>query len=114
MRAGFNVVQAQSGLRLISYLHVDRPDVILLSAEIDASVGPILKTYADSAGVVYSYTDGDEPGVAWLLAGPAERSDLVLATLVLGEVNRAMKEVADADEARVLGVALAELAERAR
>jgi predicted homoserine dehydrogenase-like protein len=37
--------------------------VILLSAEIDASVGPILKTYADSAGVVYSYTDGDEPGV---------------------------------------------------
>src|SRR5690606_6445879 len=37
--------------------------VILLSAEVDASVGPILKTYADRAGVVYSYTDGDEPGV---------------------------------------------------
>ena len=36
---------------------------ILLGAEIDASVGPILKTYADRAGVVYSYTDGDEPGV---------------------------------------------------
>ena len=37
--------------------------VILLGAEIDATVGPILKTYADRAGVVYSYTDGDEPGV---------------------------------------------------
>jgi predicted homoserine dehydrogenase-like protein len=37
--------------------------VILMGAEIDASVGPILKTYADRAGVVYSYTDGDEPGV---------------------------------------------------
>ena len=37
--------------------------VILMSAEIDASVGPILKTYADRAGVTYSYTDGDEPGV---------------------------------------------------
>lgn len=36
---------------------------ILLGAEIDASVGPILKTYADRAGVVYTYTDGDEPGV---------------------------------------------------
>ena len=36
---------------------------ILLGAEIDATVGPILKTYADRAGVVYSYTDGDEPGV---------------------------------------------------
>ncbi len=38
--------------------------VILMGAEIDASVGPILKTYADRAGVIYSYTDGDEPGVA--------------------------------------------------
>ncbi|HET9863210.1 MAG TPA: hypothetical protein VFP37_07185 [Steroidobacteraceae bacterium] len=37
--------------------------VVLMSAEIDASVGPILKTYADRAGVTYSYTDGDEPGV---------------------------------------------------
>lgn len=37
--------------------------VILIGAEIDASVGPILKTYADRAGVVFSYTDGDEPGV---------------------------------------------------
>ena len=27
---GFMVSQAQSGLRLISYLHVDRPDVIVL------------------------------------------------------------------------------------
>jgi predicted homoserine dehydrogenase-like protein len=38
--------------------------VILMGAEVDATVGPILKTYADRAGVVYSYTDGDEPGVA--------------------------------------------------
>ncbi len=38
--------------------------VILLGAEVDASVGPILKSHADRAGVIYSYTDGDEPGVA--------------------------------------------------
>ena len=38
--------------------------VILINAEIDASVGPILKVHADRAGVVYTYTDGDEPGVA--------------------------------------------------
>lgn len=37
--------------------------VVLMGAEIDASVGPILKTYADKAGVIYTYTDGDEPGV---------------------------------------------------
>ena len=38
--------------------------VVMMGAEVDASVGPILKTYADSAGVVITYTDGDEPGVA--------------------------------------------------
>lgn len=38
--------------------------VVLVSAEVDASVGPILKVYADRAGVVVTYTDGDEPGVA--------------------------------------------------
>lgn len=38
--------------------------VVLMNAELDATVGPILKTYADSAGVVITNTDGDEPGVA--------------------------------------------------
>jgi predicted homoserine dehydrogenase-like protein len=38
--------------------------IILMNAEVDATVGPILKVYADRAGVIYTYTDGDEPGVA--------------------------------------------------
>ncbi len=38
--------------------------VILMNAEVDATIGPILKAYADRAGVIYTYTDGDEPGVA--------------------------------------------------
>ena len=38
--------------------------VVMMGAEIDSSVGPILKVYADRAGVVFTYTDGDEPGVA--------------------------------------------------
>ena len=38
--------------------------VVLMNAEADSSVGPILKVHADRAGVVYTYTDGDEPGVA--------------------------------------------------
>lgn len=37
--------------------------VVLMGAEVDASVGPILKVHADRAGVVVTYTDGDEPGV---------------------------------------------------
>ena len=38
--------------------------VVLMNAEVDATVGPILKQYADKAGVVITNTDGDEPGVA--------------------------------------------------
>lgn len=38
--------------------------VVLMNAEVDSTVGPILKVYADRNGVVYTYTDGDEPGVA--------------------------------------------------
>ncbi len=38
--------------------------VVLLNAVLDATLGPILKTYADRSNVVITYTDGDEPGVA--------------------------------------------------
>jgi predicted homoserine dehydrogenase-like protein len=37
--------------------------VVLMNAELDAAVGPILKVYADRAGVVYTNSDGDQPGV---------------------------------------------------
>ncbi len=38
--------------------------VVLMNAELDATIGPILKVYADRAGVVITNTEGDEPGVA--------------------------------------------------
>ena len=37
--------------------------VVLVNAELDATIGPILKQYADRAGVVITNADGDEPGV---------------------------------------------------
>ena len=37
---------------------------VVLNAEVDATVGPILNVYARRAGVVLTGTDGDEPGVA--------------------------------------------------
>jgi predicted homoserine dehydrogenase-like protein len=36
---------------------------IHMNAEMDGTLGPILKTYADKAGVIYSFSDGDQPGV---------------------------------------------------
>jgi predicted homoserine dehydrogenase-like protein len=37
--------------------------VILMNAELDATVGPLLKFFADRAGVVITNADGDQPGV---------------------------------------------------
>src|SRR5579871_873123 len=41
--------------------------VVLVNAELDSLIGPILKTKADEADVVITHTDGDEPGVALTL-----------------------------------------------
>jgi predicted homoserine dehydrogenase-like protein len=40
-----------------------RKHIILMNAELDGTVGPILKVKADRAGVVYTNVDGDQPGV---------------------------------------------------
>ena len=41
--------------------------VVIVNAELDSLIGPILKAKADAAGVVLTHTDGDEPGVAMTL-----------------------------------------------
>ncbi len=41
--------------------------VVLVNAELDSFIGPILKAKAEQAGVVVTHTDGDEPGVAMTL-----------------------------------------------
>ena len=40
-----------------------RKHVILMNAELDGTIGAILKVYADRAGVILSACDGDQPGV---------------------------------------------------
>ena len=41
----------------------NKKHVILMNAELDATLGPILKVYADRHGVVITNADGDQPGV---------------------------------------------------
>jgi predicted homoserine dehydrogenase-like protein len=36
---------------------------VTVNAEMDGTVGPIFKTHADKAGVIYTNSDGDQPGV---------------------------------------------------
>ncbi len=37
--------------------------VVTMNAELDGTVGPILKVHADRAGVIFTGADGDQPGV---------------------------------------------------
>ncbi len=37
--------------------------VVSMNAELDGTVGPILKRHADKAGVIFTGSDGDQPGV---------------------------------------------------
>ena len=38
-------------------------DVVLMNAELDGTIGPILQRYAEKYGVILSACEGDEPGV---------------------------------------------------
>jgi predicted homoserine dehydrogenase-like protein len=40
-----------------------KKDVVLMNAEIDATIGPILQTYAARNGTILSACEGDEPGI---------------------------------------------------
>lgn len=37
--------------------------IVSMNAEVDGTLGPIIKTYADKAGVIMTNADGDQPGV---------------------------------------------------
>ena len=50
---------AQVALKAIE----NRKHVITMNAELDGTVGAILKVYADRAGVIFTGADGDQPGV---------------------------------------------------
>jgi len=41
----------------------NKKHVVLMNAELDGTIGPILKVHADKAGVVITNADGDQPGV---------------------------------------------------
>jgi predicted homoserine dehydrogenase-like protein len=58
-------VEAAAGVVLDAFDHAKH--VVLVNAELDSLIGPILKAKADEAGVILTHTDGDEPGVAMTL-----------------------------------------------
>jgi predicted homoserine dehydrogenase-like protein len=51
------------GARVILEAFKHGKSVVLMNAEVDATIGPILQTYARQYGVTLSACDGDEPGL---------------------------------------------------
>ncbi len=51
------------GARVILDAFRHGKDVVLMNAEVDATIGPILQVYADRHGAILSACEGDEPGV---------------------------------------------------
>jgi predicted homoserine dehydrogenase-like protein len=50
------------GARIILDAFAHQKPVVLMNAEVDATIGPILRVYAKKAGQILSCCDGDEPG----------------------------------------------------
>ncbi|MFH7030270.1 MAG: NAD(P)H-dependent oxidoreductase [Heteroscytonema crispum UTEX LB 1556] len=51
------------GANIVLEALAHRKHVIMMNAELDGTIGPILKVHADKAGVILSACDGDQPGV---------------------------------------------------
>ncbi len=62
-----------------------RKHVVTMNAELDGTIGPILKSYADQAGVIFSASDGDQPGVEMNLYRQVR--SLGLTPLVMGNIK---------------------------
>lgn len=66
--AGLDVIIEATGsmsfaLEAVEGALESKKHVVLMNAELDGTVGPLLKHKADIAGVVYTNVDGDQPGV---------------------------------------------------
>ncbi len=60
------IIDATSDVEFSAHVAVNaiknRKHIVLINTELDATIGPILKVYADRAGVIITGTDGDQPG----------------------------------------------------
>lgn len=51
------------GAQVVSDAIAHAKHVVMMNAELDSTVGPILKVHADGQGVILTNVDGDQPGV---------------------------------------------------
>ena len=78
------------GARRVLRALANQKHVVLVNAELDSTLGPILKTHAEDHGVILTHTDGDEPGVAMTLLRYLQ--SLGLRTVAAGNIKGMIDE----------------------
>ncbi|MDQ0298905.1 putative homoserine dehydrogenase-like protein [Salibacterium salarium] len=66
---------------------LNKKHIVMLNVEADVTVGPVLKKLADSAGVVYTGSAGDEPGAVMELYDFADALGFEVVALGKGKNN---------------------------
>ncbi len=67
---------------------MNKKHIVMLNVEADVTVGPLLKSMADAAGVVYTGTAGDEPGAIMELYDFADALGFDIIALGKGKNNQ--------------------------
>lgn len=75
----------EHGARVTMRAFEQRKHVVSMNAELEGTLGPILKQYADRNGVIYTASDGDQPGVQMNLYRHVV--GIGLTPLVLGNIK---------------------------
>ncbi|MEX2402860.1 MAG: Gfo/Idh/MocA family oxidoreductase [Balneolales bacterium] len=55
--------EVEFGAQVVMEAINNKKHVVMMNAELDATIGPILKVHADKQGVILTNADGDQPGV---------------------------------------------------
>jgi len=75
----------EHGARVTMRAFEQRKHVVSMNAELEGTLGPILRQYADRNGVIYTASDGDQPGVQMNLYRHVV--GIGLTPLVLGNIK---------------------------
>ena len=75
------------GARIAWDTIMNKKHIVMLNVEADVTVGPLLKQLADSSGVVYTGSAGDEPGAVMELNDLADASGFEVIALGKGKNN---------------------------
>ncbi|MDO4800438.1 MAG: NAD(P)-dependent oxidoreductase, partial [Bacillota bacterium] len=76
-----------AGAQIAYHTIMNRKNIVMLNAETDCVIGPILKKIADEQGVIYTGSAGDEPGAVMSLYDFADAMGFEIKVIGKGKNN---------------------------